>query len=107
MRRHGRGATPLEAPGRQDITCDVPLEHLRWAAERAGFAVDRRVAQAEWLRALGIDELVAEGEAIWRERAHIGDLAAIAGRSRGSGGRRAHRPDRPRRAPGGRRSNAG
>lgn len=79
---HGRGATPLEALGHQDITCDVPLEHLRWAATRAGFAVTGEVAQADWLRALGIDDLVAAGEEIWRERAHLGDLAAIAGRSR-------------------------
>lgn len=80
---HRRGATPLEAPGRQDITCDVPLEHLRWAAERAGFVAERDVSQADWLRDLGIDNLVAEGEATWRERAQIGDLAALAGRSRG------------------------
>jgi SAM-dependent MidA family methyltransferase len=79
---HGRGATPLEAVGHQDITCDVPIEHLRWAAERAGFTVATETSQAEWLHDLGIDDLVAEGEATWRERAHIGDLAAIAGRSR-------------------------
>ncbi len=80
---HGRGATPLVALGRQDITCDVSLEHLRWAAGRAGFTVAGEVAQADWLRGLGIDELVAAGDEIWRERAHLGDLAAIAGRSRG------------------------
>jgi len=79
---HGRGATPLEAPGRQDITCDVPLEHLRWAAGGAGFVITGEVAQAEWLHDLGIDELVAAGEEIWRAGAHIGDLAAVAGRSR-------------------------
>jgi len=79
---HGRGATPLEAPGHQDITCDVPLEYLRWAAGLAGFSVAGEVAQAEWLRDLGIDELVAAGEETWRARAHIGDLAAVAGRSR-------------------------
>jgi SAM-dependent MidA family methyltransferase len=79
---HRRGATPLEAPGHQDITCDLPLEHLRWAAERAGFVVERELSQADWLRDLGIAELVAEGEETWRARAHIGDIAAIAGRSR-------------------------
>ena len=35
-----------------------------------------------WLRAHGIDELVEEGRAIWRERAAIGDLEAMRARSR-------------------------
>jgi hypothetical protein len=39
-------------------------------------------SQAEWLRAWGIDELVAEGRAEWGERAHVGDLAAVEARSR-------------------------
>jgi SAM-dependent MidA family methyltransferase len=80
---HGRGAAPLDAPGRQDITCDVPIEYLRWAAARAGFAIAGETSQAEWLTSLGIDELVAAGDATWRERAHVGDLEAVAGRSRG------------------------
>ena len=36
----------------------------------------------EVLRHHGLDELVEEGRQIWSERAHIGDLAAIKGRSR-------------------------
>ena len=39
-------------------------------------------SQTDWLRAHGIDELVEEGRAIWRERAAIGDLQAIRARSR-------------------------
>jgi hypothetical protein len=31
---------------------------------------------------LGIDQLVEAGRATWRERAHLGDLEALAGRSR-------------------------
>jgi hypothetical protein len=38
--------------------------------------------QADWLRAHGIDDLVAEGRRTWAERAHVGDLAALAARSR-------------------------
>ena len=38
--------------------------------------------QAEWLRSHGIDDLVAEGRKVWADRAHLGDLAAVAARSR-------------------------
>jgi hypothetical protein len=40
------------------------------------------MTQAEWLRELGIDELVADGKRAWDEGARRGDLAALAGRSR-------------------------
>ena len=43
-------------------------------------AADR--TQADWLRGHGIEELVEEGRSIWRERASIGDLAAVRARSR-------------------------
>ncbi len=79
---HQRGGDPLATPGTQDITCDVPLEHLRSVAGRAGFTVTAETTQAEWLTDLGADELVEEGRAKWRARAHLGDLEAIAGRSR-------------------------
>ncbi len=39
-------------------------------------------AQAEFLGVHGIEELIAEGRQVWRERAHIGDLAAVRARSR-------------------------
>ena len=39
-------------------------------------------SQADWLRAHGIDDLVAAARATWAERAHIGDLAALTARSR-------------------------
>ncbi len=81
-RGHGVGSDPLEGPGEQDITADVPLEYLLAAAGRVGFEVAEETTQAAWLGALGIDELVAEGAATWRERAHLGDLEAVAGRSR-------------------------
>jgi SAM-dependent MidA family methyltransferase len=81
-RAHDRGADPLEAPGSQDITADLLREPLRRAADRHGFTVVRESSQAEWLRDLGIDALVAEGRAAWEAGAARGDLAALAGRSR-------------------------
>jgi SAM-dependent MidA family methyltransferase len=81
-RRHERGTRPLDAPGSQDITVDIPLEYLRAVAVRSGFAVTGEVSQAAWLAGLGVDDLVEAGRAVWRERAHLGDLEAIAGRSR-------------------------
>lgn len=81
-REHGRGEDPLTAPGTQDITADVLLEPLRRAARRVGFTLAEERAQAEWLRGVGIDDLVAEGRAAWEAGASRGDLAALAGRSR-------------------------
>jgi SAM-dependent MidA family methyltransferase len=81
-RAHERGGGPLEEPGSQDITVDLPREFLSHAARRAGFVVADERSQADLMSELGIDELVEEGRAIWRERAHLGDLEAIAGRSR-------------------------
>lgn len=73
-RQHARGGPPLDALGTQDITCEVAYDQIDPSA-----AVS---TQADWLRRHGIDELVAEGRAIWRERAAIGDLAAVRARSR-------------------------
>lgn len=73
-RQHGRGAPPLEALGTQDITCEVAIDQLPEPTSNR--------SQAAWLRAHGIDDLVAEGRQIWTERASIGDLAAVRARSR-------------------------
>ena len=73
-RGHARGQHPLEDLGRQDITCEVAVDQL------PGRSVEQR--QAEWLRRHGIEDLVEEGRALWRERAAIGDLAAVRARSR-------------------------
>lgn len=83
-RAHAPGSDPLDDPGTQDITADLPLEYVLDSARRAGFSVARDMTQRELLSDLGIDELVEEGRAIWRARAHLGDLEAIAGRSRAS-----------------------
>jgi SAM-dependent MidA family methyltransferase len=76
-RGQARGAHPLQAPGEQDVTCEVAIDQL--ARFRAPVA-DRD--QATWLRAHGIEDLAAEARAAWHERAHIGDLEALRSRSR-------------------------
>ncbi len=82
FRAHQRVGDPLAEPGTCDITIDLPLEYLRSAAGAAGLNVAYDATQAQWLRELGIDELVEGGEQVWAKRAHIGDLEALAGRSR-------------------------
>jgi SAM-dependent MidA family methyltransferase len=76
-RGHVRGGDPLSEPGLHDITVEVALDQLE--AVRSPSRVE---AQADFLRRHGIDALVDEGRRVWRERAHLGDLAAIEGRSR-------------------------
>jgi SAM-dependent MidA family methyltransferase len=81
-RSHERGSGPLEAPGEQDVTADVVREQLVRAARASGFALAGDQSQSEWLRDLDIEGLVREGRRTWEERAHLGDLEALAGRSR-------------------------
>jgi len=71
-----RGGHPLDAPGSQDITCDVAIDQLQF-----GWPTTEVLPQADFLRRNGIDELVEAGLTVWNERAHLGDLAAIRGRS--------------------------
>jgi SAM-dependent MidA family methyltransferase len=77
-RAHGRGGHPLDAPGTQDVTCEVAVDQL--AALVRPPDADR--SQAEWLAASGLDDLVAEARATWHERASLGDLQALKARSR-------------------------
>lgn len=76
-RGHTRGGDPLDDLGGQDVTCEVAVDQL--ALVRPPTA-DR--PQADWLRAHGLDDLVDAARATWTERAHLGDLAALAARSR-------------------------
>jgi SAM-dependent MidA family methyltransferase len=80
-RGHTRGSGPLDDPGEQDITADVVLEQLETAAPFPRLRTDR---QADWLRALGIDDLVEDGRRAWDEGAAEGGLEALTGRSRAS-----------------------
>ncbi len=77
-RDHDGGSSWLADPGSCDITADVALDQVQ-ADHRAEVCT-----QAEFLRGHGIDELVAEGQAAWAERAGIGDLDALRARSRTS-----------------------
>jgi len=76
-RGHEAGVGPLEALGRQDITVEVCIDQLSRVRRP-----DRDRAQTEFLRDHGLAELVSEGRRIWHERAYIGDLEAVRGRSR-------------------------
>ena len=81
-RAHERSRSPLDAPGTQDITADVVREQLLRAAHAAGLTLESDVSQAEWLGDLGVDELAAVARRAWEARAHVGDLDALAARSR-------------------------
>jgi SAM-dependent MidA family methyltransferase len=63
--------------GDQDITCEVAVDQLAGVRQPA-----RDRSQAEFLAAHGIASLVDEARGTWHERAAIGDLAALAARSR-------------------------
>lgn len=69
------GGDPLDAPGMQDVTCEVAVDQLHPAP-------DHDADQAAWLRSHGLDALVRHAKDTWRERAHLGDLEAIKARSR-------------------------
>ncbi|HVF14184.1 MAG TPA: SAM-dependent methyltransferase [Acidimicrobiales bacterium] len=73
-RGHGRAGSPLDDLGLADITCEVAVDQLP--------PPTRDRAQADFLRAHGIDDLVAIARREWTERAHIGDLRAMRSRSR-------------------------
>jgi SAM-dependent MidA family methyltransferase len=76
-RAHHRGTHPLDALGEQDVTCEVAVDQLALVRRP-----DADGVQADWLRAHGLADLVAEGRRVWAERAHLGDLAAVRARSR-------------------------
>jgi len=59
------------------VTCEVAVDQL--ARVRAP-ATDR--SQAEFLQAHGLDDLVDAARHDWQARAAVGDLAALAARSR-------------------------
>ncbi len=71
---HEAGESPLNNPGSQDITIDVPFDQLP--------APHRQLSQAEFLTELGIEELVAEGKRIWADQAASPGLEAMKARSR-------------------------
>jgi SAM-dependent MidA family methyltransferase len=80
-RAHQRGGSPLDEPGACDITAEVVREQLQHAARTYGFTLVSDRSQAEWLDDLDIGGLVEAGRRTWQERAHLGDLEALTGRS--------------------------
>jgi len=76
FRGHGSGPDWFAEPGANDITIDVPREHIE------AHQPDEIIDQAAFLRRYGIDHLVEEGRRIWQDRAGVGDLAALRARSR-------------------------
>jgi SAM-dependent MidA family methyltransferase len=76
-RGHARGGGLLDDLGSQDVTCEVAVDQLALVRPPGS-----DTGQADWLRAHGLDDLVAEARRTWAERAHLGDLAALAARSR-------------------------
>ena len=76
-RSQARGTSFLEDVGWQDITVEVPLDQILCKSPEAQVS-----EQASYLRGLGIEEQVALGRQMWRERAAVGDLAALEARSR-------------------------
>jgi SAM-dependent MidA family methyltransferase len=77
FRGHTRGSDPLRDLGTQDITCEVALDQL---SRVRSLSFDQ--PQSAFLDEHGIGELVEEGRRTWHERAHLGDLEAVRGRSR-------------------------
>ena len=73
-RGHAQGGHPLSHLGAQDITCEVAVDQLPPPTANR--------SQDEFLGAHGLDRLVADARRAWHERAHIGDLQALAARSR-------------------------
>ncbi len=72
-----RGGHPLDAPGAWDITTDVAVDQLATVMEPTVLTTQR-----EFLKRLGIDQLVEEGRRIWIEHASAPDVAALRARSR-------------------------
>jgi SAM-dependent MidA family methyltransferase len=76
-RGHERGVDPFTAEGSCDITADVDIQALTRV-----HAPTHVYTQTEFLRAHGITDLVETARATWSERAALGDLPALAARSR-------------------------
>lgn len=73
-RRHGPGGSPWADPGSRDITVEVAVDQLP--------PPDRIRPQADALRDWGIEGLVDEARAMWRDRTAALDLASLRVRSR-------------------------
>jgi len=59
----GIGPSPLEEPGRKDITARVNFSAVLKAARDAGFRPRRLLSQRDWLRSLGLADVAGELDA--------------------------------------------
>ena len=75
--KHERSHDPLSNPGTKDITSDVDISQLQKIQTPALIRT-----QSQWLKELGIDELVNEGKRYWLENVHKPDVVALEARSR-------------------------
>lgn len=73
-RAHARGDDPLVEPGQWDITTDIAVDQLPGDPQTS--------TQNAFLHALGIDDLVADGRAVWEAKAARPDMEAFRMRSR-------------------------
>ena len=73
-RGHQRGEHYLSGPGTQDITAQVCIDQLP--------EPDAVRSQSQFLQRWGVDEMVAEGRAVWQRAVTNPDLAALRMRSR-------------------------
>ena len=71
-RRHRRAGRLLEDPGAHDITCEVAFDQLA-----AGVHLE---TQAEWLRRMGLESMVAEAGEQWRRAAAAPSAADLQAR---------------------------
>jgi len=76
-RDHMRGEDPLTDLGLQDVTCEVAVDQLD-----AVRPLSANRSQADFLRAHGIDDLVASARAQWEAAAAAPTIEALAARSR-------------------------
>lgn len=76
-RGHERGRGPFVAAGSCDITADVAFDFVGLEHLASSVTTQRR-----FLEAHGIGALVDDARRVWLERAAIGDLPALAARSR-------------------------
>ena len=72
-----RGGHPLDEPGRCDITTDVAVDQLATVMEPTVLTT-----QQEFLKRLGIEQIVNEGRRIWMENASAPNVTALRARSR-------------------------
>ncbi|MGA0132631.1 MAG: SAM-dependent methyltransferase, partial [Ilumatobacteraceae bacterium] len=71
---HERGLHYLQSVGLQDVTVEVAIDQLP--------STTAVTTQAEFLRAFGIDQMVAEGRAAWRDAATSPTVTSMMMRSR-------------------------